>query len=884
MTFHIRRSAYIVAALLLSLFRLAAQPSDSPARFTAARAAGIIDPGIVSVRVDADGTPLFLSGAGEPVPVRGSFASGSADDIYWQNPVIGDTSVALAYVRAFAVDGNYIYVGGRFNRIGGISANNIAMYNKLTGVWQALGDGENNGVEHWVAAILVDGADIYVGGCFTRAGDIAANNIARLRMAVDTNPEGGITTARKAIWSAMDAGIEGAVYAIARRAGEICIGGTFILSGSDSLHNIARWDGSKWRGLISPSGDGLGLPGAVVLALGVRGDDLYVGGTLWGYNDFTGYPIVKWNGSRWDTVTARSYRSYLVASIVSAPNGDLYVGGSFQEMGGKDIWNIARYDGSDWHSLGSGIGRRLSGAQSRVGAITLGPGGQIYAAGVRFDTAGSVGVNDIAVWDGSEWRALGDGLYYGAQALATVGDEIWAGGEFTRAGTVKTVGLARWGSGAWSQIDGGIRGSGHGFIFSTVSGPSGEVYIGGTFNLVGDVGASNLARWEGSAFVPVGDGAGGTVGMMTVGSDGTLYLPGYSGYGSISRTGDIHIDGIAAWNGSSWRSMAEGLEGQILNMGVVGEQIVAAGYFSGMNLSRQTMLARWDGSRWLPCDTLFDWEEGNMNMTPTFNAFAVDGSDLYIGGLFRRVEGKPARNIARWDGKEWHPVGEGVVGVENALGGRVDALAAEGGRVYAAGWGAGVTRWDGSSWSAISPPEDLTIEISRLVAVRGNLYIGGAFSAIAGVEASNVAKWDGTGWSPLGSGTNHTVTGMAAGRDGLFVCGNFNLAGGKPASRLARWSKALSSVAGSEGERTSLSCAVVGTGSSRDLVITLPRRAEASVQIVDIRGAEILSLPAEDRPAGESRVRIDLSELPVGAYFCRVVAGAGSAVARFTVE
>jgi len=43
----------------------------------------------------------------------------------------------------------------------------------------------------------------------------------------------------------------------------------------------------------------------------------------------------------------------------------------------------------------------------------------------------------------------------------------------------------------------------------------------------------------------------------------------------------------------------------------------------------------------------------------------------------------------------------------------------------------------------------------------GNLYIGGSFSAVEGVNATNIAKWDGTNWTAL-AGLNGTVFALTA--------------------------------------------------------------------------------------------------------------------------
>lgn len=77
-------------------------------------------------------------------------------------------------VSAIAIDGDEVYIGGRFTTAGGIAANNIVRWNRLTDTWTALGNGTDNNVE----AILIDGDHVYVGGQFERAGDMSAHAIA----------------------------------------------------------------------------------------------------------------------------------------------------------------------------------------------------------------------------------------------------------------------------------------------------------------------------------------------------------------------------------------------------------------------------------------------------------------------------------------------------------------------------------------------------------------------------------------------------------------------------------------------------------------------------------------------------------------------------------
>src|SRR5207244_434205 len=76
-------------------------------------------------------------------------------------------------VRALAVRGSDVYVGGDFTMVDGLSANRIAMWDGHS--WSALGRGVNGNI--W--ALAVNGRDVYVGGDFTTAGEVSANRIAK---------------------------------------------------------------------------------------------------------------------------------------------------------------------------------------------------------------------------------------------------------------------------------------------------------------------------------------------------------------------------------------------------------------------------------------------------------------------------------------------------------------------------------------------------------------------------------------------------------------------------------------------------------------------------------------------------------------------------------
>jgi len=116
---------------------------------------------------------------------------------------------------------------------------------------------------------------------------------------------------------------------------------------------------------------------------------------------------------------------YVYALAVSGTA--LYAGGEFTMAGGNAANNVAKWDGTNWSALGSG----LSGS---VRALVI-FGSNLYAGG-SFTFANPVAVNSVARWDGTNWTALGSGINNGGTiyALAVSGNDLYAGGTLLAAG------------------------------------------------------------------------------------------------------------------------------------------------------------------------------------------------------------------------------------------------------------------------------------------------------------------------------------------------------------------------------------------------------------------------------------------------------------------
>src|SRR6516165_680342 len=128
-----------------------------------------------------------------------------------------------------------------------------------------------------------------------------------------------------------------------------------------------------------------------------------------------------------------------------------------------------------------------------------GSGPAVYAGGA-FVYAGAVAANRIAKWDGTTWSALGTGMTHetdrvGALAVYddSTGSALYAGGTFPTAGGVRVSNIAKWDSATWSALGSGTNGPINALqVYDDGTGPA--LHAGGQFLSVGDVEAMNIAR------------------------------------------------------------------------------------------------------------------------------------------------------------------------------------------------------------------------------------------------------------------------------------------------------------------------------------------------------------------------------------------------------
>jgi hypothetical protein len=103
-----------------------------------------------------------------------------------------------------------------------------------------------------------------------------------------------------------------------------------------------------------------------------------------------------------------------------------------------------------------------------VAALTVyddGGGPALYAGG-DFFSAGGAGVYYIAKWTGSRWSALGSGMDDTVWALTVYDDgggpALYAGGDFTTAGGTVSAYIAKWATTCRVYVDASATGANNG--------------------------------------------------------------------------------------------------------------------------------------------------------------------------------------------------------------------------------------------------------------------------------------------------------------------------------------------------------------------------------------------------------------------------------------
>ena len=176
----------------------------------------------------------------------------------------------------------------------------------------------------------------------------------------------------------------------------------------------------------------------------------------------------------------------------------------------------------------------------------------------------------------------------------------------------------------------------------------------------------------------------------------------------------------------------EGFNGRVASAVVYKGELVVAGRFYSNGEVITPDVARWDGSEWHPMGDLPFVGLGAL-------ALGVYKKELYIGG-----QGFDYGLLMRWDGADW-VLASPVVGQISPIGDMVQYN----NLLWVATYPGGLGAWDGSQFvsTGVNPPATTNSIVSDMMVFDGQLFMTGFFRYDQALgPMSGIACFDGTTW------------------------------------------------------------------------------------------------------------------------------------------
>ncbi|MBL8724335.1 MAG: hypothetical protein JNK49_09825 [Planctomycetes bacterium] len=314
--------------------------------------------------------------------------------------------------------------------------------------------------------------------------------------------------------------------------------------------------------------------------------------------------------------------------------GDLFACGSFTTAGTATVRNVARWNGTAWQAVGA-----LGSSAADVRVLAVMNNGNLIAGGRIFTPVLSNPAH-VSVFNGSSWAPLGSGpnggSNVGVSALTVLpnGDVI-AGGQFTNVGVDFIANVARWNGSSWVAMGNSLGA----VVESLATLSDGTVVAGGSFVTQVALGqtANRLAVWGGGSWFRLGTGMNGTVMCLRALPDG-----GFLAGGGFTTANGISAMGIVRYSGGVWSPLGAGLAGLVRDIVTLPNgDVVASGSFQVVGNPSITNIARFDAttSTWVAI--------APSGFLPPVNALALTPAGELAVGIDVTVGGATSQSFAR---------------------------------------------------------------------------------------------------------------------------------------------------------------------------------------------------------------------------------------------
>jgi hypothetical protein len=170
-------------------------------------------------------------------------------------------------------------------------------------------------------------------------------------------------------------------------------------------------------------------------------------------------------------------------------NGSLVVVGEFTEAGGITANDVAVWDGTSWSPMGANIG-----ADKQINGVEI-YNGQLVIGG-DFTHINDIETGPVVIWDGSDWvppggSPLSTHYMVRVKGIAVIGQDLYAFGRFPNDTYLNNI--ARWDGTAWHPLGSGINPCTLGGLYGS---EDGELFVGGGIYMAGGRQSADIARWS----------------------------------------------------------------------------------------------------------------------------------------------------------------------------------------------------------------------------------------------------------------------------------------------------------------------------------------------------------------------------------------------------
>ena len=311
-----------------------------------------------------------------------------------------------------------------------------------------------------------------------------------------------------------------------------------------------------WSGLGSPALSSGAVTGQnVYCALKASDGRLYIGGDFsLTASENTGFAYRELDG----TWTPTPSPMHVVYELFESADGDIWIANTCGP-------NIFTPSSSTFTQPDGGVDL-ISGSTGECYAFAVDPfTGHMYVGG-KFNKVGSsasVAACGVAVWTGAAWESVGTGCAIQVSGVFGVTHqivraltmsptrELYAGGLFNivNDGTSQTTAcyIAKYdlSTSLWSTVDSACYGA-DSQVWALDTDAAGRLMVGGQFENIGGVAASNIAMYEGNQFVNIGD-ADNTCYSVRAVDAGEVWWSG-----PFQDIGNATVCGLAMWNYSEY--------------------------------------------------------------------------------------------------------------------------------------------------------------------------------------------------------------------------------------------------------------------------------------------------------------------------------------------